>query len=97
MTRRHFLKQVANGTLAVWAGARLSAVCGRGSIARAAPSSRGLSITDIRPHEDLVAYVTRATGKFNDVLFKQVLGAANEFSGIKVSGTKYRQLPVFGS
>jgi ethanolamine ammonia-lyase large subunit len=39
----------------------------------------GVSIQDVREGESIVEYVERVAGTFDEVLYKQVLGAANEF------------------
>ena len=39
----------------------------------------GITIGDVGPDEDLFAYIQRMSGQFDERLFKQLLGAANEF------------------
>lgn len=38
-----------------------------------------VAIREIKPGEDVFAYVQRVRGRFDDTLYKQVLGAANAF------------------
>ena len=77
MPRRRFLKQVS--------GVSLATLCGtqwwRASSASvwAASPSKGVVISQPNDREDVLSYVQRVAGKFDASLFKQVLGAANEF------------------
>ena len=74
MIRRRFLNRLAGGTLATLYGAQLA-----NRSLGAAPLPKGVSISVVEPHEDLLTYVNRIAGKFDATLFKQLLGAANEF------------------
>ena len=38
-----------------------------------------VAIRDVKPGEDIFAYVTRAKGQFDQTLYQQVVGAANSF------------------
>lgn len=38
-----------------------------------------VAIRDVKPGEDIFAYVTRANGQFDQTLYQQVVGAANSF------------------
>jgi ethanolamine ammonia-lyase large subunit len=42
-------------------------------------ASAAVVIRDVKPGEDVFAYVTRAKGKFDQVLYQQVVGAASVF------------------
>ncbi|MBM83556.1 MAG: ethanolamine ammonia-lyase [Planctomycetaceae bacterium] len=67
MRRRTFLNGVTAGTL--------SLALGRGFAAE----SQGVSVPDVIASEDAFAYIQRVKGSFNETLYKQLLGAANEF------------------
>ena len=87
MTRRRLLKQVAGGTLAALAGKPLSTMWWDGGSVWGAEPGRGVSVGEGLPNEDLVGYVNRVAGKFDLAVFKQVLGAANEFKeGDQITG-----------
>jgi ethanolamine ammonia-lyase large subunit len=43
------------------------------------PPPEGVHIPEVRPGEDVFAYVQRLRGGFDETLYKQVLGAANAF------------------
>lgn len=43
------------------------------------PDADGVSIPEIQDGEDLFAYIERVQGKFDPRLYRQILGAANEF------------------
>lgn len=77
MTRRRFLKQVSGASLATLCGAQWW--CDSPALVWAAPSSKGVAIGQPNTCEDVLSYVQRVAGKFDALLFKQVLGAANEF------------------
>jgi len=55
------------------------------------------TITDIKPGEDVFAYITRIKGKFDQRLYQQVIGAANDFKegdqtiGVGAADEKTRQ------
>ena len=49
------------------------------SCAHAAVTGQGVHVADITPGEDLFAYILRTRGTFDAELYKQLLGAANEF------------------
>jgi ethanolamine ammonia-lyase large subunit len=70
MSRREFLVMV--GT----AGAALA---GYRVVARAAPGEGTIAVTEIRPGEDIFAYIDRVKGGFDPTLYRQVIGAANDF------------------
>src|SRR6185503_11459062 len=44
-----------------------------------AASPAGVSLPDAIPGEDVFAYLRRHKGAFDDLLYKQILGAANPF------------------
>lgn len=70
--RRTFLGAVASGTAACLmkpGSPRL----------KAAEAKAGVSIQEVREGESIFAYVERIAGRFDRKLYKQILGAANEF------------------
>lgn len=79
-TRRAFVVGSVGGTLVWLAG------CDRGKPAATAPvavptteTSAKVSITDVAPGEDVVAFVTRKRGSFDHAYYKAVIGSANEY------------------
>ncbi len=66
--RRKFLKGAAVGAACLTCSAPLM------STARA-----GVSVDPPREGEDIVAFITRQRGGWDETLYKQLLGAANEF------------------
>lgn len=73
-SRRDFTKSLLASSLVVSTGSasRLLAWA-----SETAPTS--VSVESIRPQEDLLQYIQRLRGKFDIQLFRQILGAANEF------------------
>ncbi|GAU86017.1 ethanolamine ammonia-lyase subunit EutB [Bosea sp. BIWAKO-01] len=49
------------------------------SIAQAAPETNALTIEDVKPTEDVFAYIGRIKGNFDQTFYQQLLGAANDF------------------
>ncbi|MBP88376.1 MAG: ethanolamine ammonia-lyase [Planctomycetaceae bacterium] len=72
MPRRTFLGTLAGGTAALAIAPHLRR-------ASAADENAGVSIQSIRDGEGIVQYVVRIAGSFDERLYKQILGAANEF------------------
>ena len=70
MSRRQFLVMV---------GAAGAALAGYRVVARAAPGGGTIAITEVRPGEDIFAYISRIQGGFDQTFYQQVIGAANEF------------------
>lgn len=72
MQRRTFLGTLAGGSAAMMtASAGLRFAVGQ--------QPEGVSIGEIRPDESIFQYVQRSAGKFDAGLYKQILGAANDF------------------
>lgn len=72
MRRRTFLgTMVGGGAAIVCANAGLPIACGQ--------QGEGVSIGDIQLGESIFQYTQRLNGAFDDGLYKQILGAANEF------------------
>ena len=70
MSRRQFL---------MMAGAASAALAGYRVVARAASAEAAIAIPEVKPGEDVFAYVARAAGGLDPTLYRQVLGAANDF------------------
>ena len=70
MSRRQFLVMV---------GAAGAALAGYRVVARAAPGGGTIAITEVKPGEDVFAYISRVQGGFDQTLYQQVIGAANDF------------------
>jgi ethanolamine ammonia-lyase large subunit len=70
MSRRNFLTVMgaAAGTLASYR-----------AVARAASGGGTIAVEEVKPGEDVFAYVSRVNGGFDQVLYQQVIGAANDF------------------
>ena len=50
-----------------------------GSVAKAASASSTIAIGEVKPSDDIFAHVSRVTGKFDQSLYQQIIGAANDF------------------
>jgi len=70
--RREFLAALTGGVVG-------AAYLGHANRLAGAPNPVGVRIADIEPGEDVFSFVRRATGSLEGPLYKQVLGAANEF------------------
>ncbi len=70
MSRRNFLATMgaAAGTLASYR-----------SVARAASGGATIAVAEVKPGEDVFAYISRVNGNFDQTLYQQVIGAANDF------------------
>ena len=70
MSRRQFL---------MMAGAAGAALAGYRVVAKAASAEAAIAIAEVRPGEDVFAYVGRIAGGLDPTLYRQVIGAANDF------------------
>jgi ethanolamine ammonia-lyase large subunit len=70
MSRRQFLVMV---------GAAGTALAGYRVAAKAATSGGTIAVTEVKPGEDVFAYIGRVKGGFDQTLYRQVIGAANDF------------------
>jgi ethanolamine ammonia-lyase large subunit len=70
MSRRQFLVMV---------GAAGAALAGYRVAARAATGVGTIAVTEATPGEDVFAYIGRVKGRFDQTLYQQVIGAANDF------------------
>ena len=70
MSRRQFLVMV---------GAASAALAGYRIAARAASSGGTIAVPEVVPGEDIFAYISRVKGGFDLTLYRQLLGAANDF------------------
>jgi ethanolamine ammonia-lyase large subunit len=70
LTRRELLVMVgaAAGTLASYSDA-----------ARAAPVQNSVAVEEVGQGEDVFAYISRVKGSFDQTVYQQVIGAANDF------------------
>lgn len=95
--RRSFLAGLLIGSSAYALG------CGPGAVKEPpkpltpTPPSEGVYIPEIKAGEDIFAYIDRVNGKFDQTLYMQILGAANEFKegdqaqGIHAADAQSRQ------
>ena len=70
MSRRQFLVMV---------GAASAALAGYRIAAKAATGGGTIAVTEVAPGEDVFAYIGRVKGGFDQTLYRQLLGAANDF------------------
>lgn len=70
--RRKFLRTML-GTVSLAVGSQFT------KSATAAPVATGVAVKSVGSDEDILGYVQRLSGSFDERLYKQVLGAANEF------------------
>ena len=70
MSRRQFLVMV---------GAASAALAGYRIAARAASGGGTIAVPEVAPGEDVFAYIGRVKGGFDQTLYRQLLGAANDF------------------
>ena len=70
MSRRNFLAVM---------GAAAGALAGYRSVARAASGGGTIAVAEVKPGEDIFAYISRVKGGFDQTLYQQVIGAANDF------------------
>jgi ethanolamine ammonia-lyase large subunit len=72
MQRRHFLQTVAGGSAAIVAACTSHKLL-------VAQSTRSVTIDEPRLSEGIIQYSDRVGGAFDTALYKQILGAANDF------------------
>ncbi len=70
---------ISRRDLLVMAGAATAGLTAYRDIARAAADVGTIEIEEVRQGEDLFAYVSRIKGGFDHTVYRQVIGAANEF------------------
>jgi ethanolamine ammonia-lyase large subunit len=70
MSRRKFL---------VMMGAAGSTLADYGVVAKAASGAGIIAVEGIKPGEDIFGYISRVKGGFDQTLYQQVIGAANDF------------------
>lgn len=74
LNRRRFCGLAAGGILGTGlGGAALTSPPGKAS------PTAGVRVADVREGEDLFSYVRRVKGSFDSSLYRQIIGAANEF------------------
>jgi ethanolamine ammonia-lyase large subunit len=59
-------------------GATTGAI-GYSIVAKAASDEGTVAVAEVKPREDVFAYVSRTKGRFDQALYRQVIGAANDF------------------
>ena len=74
ISRRSFIRSASSGLTGL-AVARL----GRVSRLVVAPFPQRVAIVAGNPDDDVFTYIERASGAFDGALYRQILGAANEF------------------
>ncbi len=52
---------------------------GYSTVAKAASDRSAIAIEEVKPSEDVFAHVSRVKGKFDQSLYQQLIGAANDF------------------
>src|SRR5690349_21008721 len=60
-------------------GAASAALAGYRTLARAASGAGTIAVPEVVPGEDVFTYVGRVKGGFDQTLYRQLLGAANDF------------------
>ena len=65
--------------LLVMAGAAAGTVATYGDAARAALGPGNITVEEVGQGEDVFAYITRVKGSFDQTVYQQVIGAANDF------------------
>ncbi|MDR6635439.1 ethanolamine ammonia-lyase large subunit [Phyllobacterium sp. 1468] len=63
--------------LLVMVGAATGTLASFGDAARAAPGT--IAVREVEPGEDVFAYISRVKGDFDQTIYQQVIGAANDF------------------
>ena len=63
----------------VMAGAASAALAGYRIAAEAATGGGTIAVTEVEPGEDVFAYIGRVKGGFDQTLYRQLIGAANDF------------------
>ena len=61
------------------AGAASAALAGYRIAAKAATGGGTIAVTEVEPGEDVFAYIGRVKGGFDQTLYRQLIGAANDF------------------
>jgi ethanolamine ammonia-lyase large subunit len=65
--------------LLVMMGAAAGTLAGYSAVASAASGGGAIMVEEVTPGEDVFAYITRVKGSFDQTLYQQVIGAANDF------------------
>ena len=65
--------------IAIMGAASGAIAAGYSTVAKAASDRSATAIEEVKPGEDVFAYVSRVKGKFDQSLYQQIIGAANDF------------------
>src|SRR3974390_2107680 len=61
-------------------GSALGAIAvGYTPVAKAGSERSAIGVGEVKPHDDVFAHVNRVMGKFDQSLYQQIIGAANDF------------------
>jgi ethanolamine ammonia-lyase large subunit len=65
--------------IAIIGAASGAIAAGYSTVAKAASDRSAIAIEEVKPGEDVFAHVSRVKGKFDQSLYQQIIGAANDF------------------
>jgi ethanolamine ammonia-lyase large subunit len=65
--------------IAMMGAASGAIAAGYSTVAKASSDRSAIAIEEVKPSEDVFAHVSRVKGKFDQSLYQQVIGAANDF------------------
>jgi ethanolamine ammonia-lyase large subunit len=65
--------------IAIMGAASGAIAAGYSTVAKAASDRSAIAIEEVKPSEDVFAHVSRVKGKFDQSLYQQIIGAANDF------------------
>ena len=65
--------------IAMMGAASGAIAAGYSTVAKAASDRSAIAIEEVKPSEDVFAHVSRVKGKFDQSLYQQIIGAANDF------------------
>ena len=65
--------------IAIMGAASGAIAAGYSTVAKAASDRSATAIEEVKPSEDVFAHVSRVNGKFDQSLYQQIIGAANDF------------------
>ncbi|RWO61451.1 ethanolamine ammonia-lyase subunit EutB [Mesorhizobium sp.] len=70
---------VSRRELLLMVGAAAGGLASYSDAAKAAPGQANIAIDQVQPGEDVFAYINRVKGDFDQTVYQQVIGAANDF------------------
>jgi ethanolamine ammonia-lyase large subunit len=65
--------------IAIMGAASGAIAAGYSTVAKAASDRSAIAIEEVKPGEDVFGHVSRVKGKFDQSLYQQIIGAANDF------------------